>query len=67
MLEFNDSIRDSSNEFKPIDRKSFVQVQTPQIFNAKVLHESLTIADKEGLEYSDESQAVENAGFKIFF
>ena len=67
VLEFNDSIRDSSNEFKPIDRKSFVQVQTPQIFNAKVLHESLTIADKEGLEYSDESQAVENAGFKISF
>jgi 2-C-methyl-D-erythritol 2,4-cyclodiphosphate synthase/2-C-methyl-D-erythritol 4-phosphate cytidylyltransferase len=64
VLEFNDSIRDSSNEFKPIDRKSFVQVQ---IFNAKVLHESLTIADKEGLEYSDESQAVENAGFKISF
>ena len=50
-----------------MDRKSFVQVQTPQIFNAKVLHESLTIADKEGLEYSDESQAVENAGFKISF
>ncbi len=67
VLEFTDSIRDSSNEFKPVDRKSFVQVQTPQIFNAKVLLESLTIADKGGLEYSDESQAVENAGFKISF
>ena len=68
VVSITDSLREKTDkELIPVDRENFLSVQTPQIFNAKVLHESLTIAVKEGLEYSDESQAVENAGFKISF
>ena len=49
----------------PVDREKFLHVQTPQIFYRQSLQIALDKLKKENLHLSDESQAMEHAGFKV--
>ena len=49
----------------PVDRENFLHVQTPQIFYRQPLQIALDKLKKENLHLSDESQAMEHAGFKV--
>ena len=48
------------------DRNKIYRVQTPQIFNYKVLKEALEKADKEKIVGTDEATLVRRLGYKIF-
>jgi 2-C-methyl-D-erythritol 4-phosphate cytidylyltransferase/2-C-methyl-D-erythritol 2,4-cyclodiphosphate synthase len=49
----------------PVERENFFHVQTPQIFYRNSLQSALDKLKKENLNMSDESQAMEYAGFKL--
>ena len=49
----------------PVERENFLHVQTPQIFYYDSLKLALDKLQQEGLHMSDESQAMEHAGFKL--
>ncbi len=48
------------------DRNKIYRVQTPQIFNCKVLKEALEKADKEKIVGTDEATLVRRLGYKVF-
>jgi 2-C-methyl-D-erythritol 4-phosphate cytidylyltransferase len=48
------------------DRNKIYRVQTPQIFNYKVLKEALEKADKEKIVGTDEATLVRRLGYKVF-
>ena len=66
VISATDSLRMKQGEdIIPVDRENFLHVQTPQIFNYDSLKLALDKLQQEGLHMSDESQAMERAGFKL--
>ena len=62
----SDSLREKKdNQFIPVDRASFFQVQTPQIFNTLAIQDALSQAINSGEEFTDETQAMEHANYKV--
>jgi len=61
-----DSMREKKdNQFIPVDRTSFLQVQTPQIFKTLSIQDALTKAIDSGKDFTDETQAMEYANYRI--
>lgn len=64
VVKMNDSIRELKNSYStPANRDSFVMVQTPQVFNIKILKEAYQqpyIPD-----FTDDAHVVEKTGIKI--
>ena len=50
---------------KTPDRSSLFQVQTPQVFDKLNYEKVITLAMQSKKDYSDDSQLLENAGFKV--
>lgn len=48
-----------------INRDSVVRIQTPQVFEADLIKGALTDAVRKGISLTDDSAAVERAGFKV--
>ncbi len=66
VISATDSLRMKQGEdIIPVDRENFLHVQTPQIFYYDSLKLALDKLQQEGLHMSDESQAMERAGFKV--
>ena len=66
VIPATDSLRMKQDEdIIPVDRENFLHVQTPQIFYYDSLKLALDKLQQEGLHMSDESQAMEHAGFKL--
>ena len=66
VISATDSLRMKQGEdIIPIDRENFLHVQTPQIFYHDSLKLALDKLQQEELHMSDESQAMEHAGFKL--
>ena len=66
VISATDSLRMKQGEdIIPVDRENFLHVQTPQIFYYDSLKLALDKLQQEGLHMSDESQAMELAGFKL--
>ena len=66
VIPVTDSLRmKKGDKTIPVDRENFLHVQTPQIFYRKSLQIALDKLKKENLHLSDESQAMEHAGFKV--
>jgi len=67
VIPVTDSLRmKKGDETIPVDRENFLHVQTPQIFYRQPLQIAFDKLKKENLHLSDESQAMEHAGFKVF-
>ena len=49
----------------PVDREDFLTIQTPQIFQKESLKIAMNKMIKQNLSFTDESQAMERAGFRI--
>lgn len=63
-VDLTDSIREISEVgSKAVDRSKFKAVQTPQVFNTRVLKESYD--GFKDTSFSDDAAVVENAGLKI--
>ena len=66
VISATDSLRmKQGNDVIPVERKNFLHVQTPQIFYHDSLKLALDKLKEKGLHMSDESQAMEHAGFKL--
>lgn len=66
VISATDSLRmKQGNDVIPVDRENFLHVQTPQIFYHDSLKLALDKLQQQGLHMSDESQAMEHAGFKL--
>jgi 2-C-methyl-D-erythritol 4-phosphate cytidylyltransferase/2-C-methyl-D-erythritol 2,4-cyclodiphosphate synthase len=66
IISATDSLRmKQGKDIIPVDRENFLHVQTPQIFYYDSLKLALDKLQQEGLHMSDESQAMEHAGFKL--
>ena len=66
IISATDSLRMKKGEdLIPVEREQFLHVQTPQIFYCDSLKEAFNKLKKEDLHMSDESQVMENAGFKL--
>jgi 2-C-methyl-D-erythritol 4-phosphate cytidylyltransferase/2-C-methyl-D-erythritol 2,4-cyclodiphosphate synthase len=65
-ISATDSLRMKQGEdVIPVERKNFLHVQTPQVFYRNSLQAALAKLKNENLHMTDESQAMEYAGFKI--
>lgn len=65
-IEMIDSIREKRNdELVPVNRENFMQIQTPQIFNTNALQIALKKVIDSGMNLTDETQAMENAGYRV--
>ena len=66
VISATDSLRMKQGvDFIPVERENFFHVQTPQIFYHDSLKLALDKLQQKGLHMSDESQAMEHAGFKV--
>ena len=66
VISLTDSLRmRKGQDIIPVERENFLHVQTPQIFYYHSLKIALEKSQQEGLDFSDESQAMEHAGFKL--
>lgn len=66
VIPISDSLRMNSKSGPiPVQREDFLGVQTPQIFYIDNLKKAFKQANKKDLNFSDESQLMEYAGFKI--
>ncbi len=66
VISATDSLRmKQGNDVIPVERENFLHVQTPQIFYHDSLKLALDKLHQKGLHMSDESQAMEHAGFKL--
>ncbi len=66
VISITDSLRmKSGKDLIPVEREDFLRVQTPQIFYKKSLKTAFKQLREENLQFSDETQAMEKAGFKI--
>ena len=66
VISVTDSLRMKQGEgMIPVERENFLHVQTPQIFYHEPLKLALDKLKKENLHMSDESQAMDYAGFKL--
>ena len=62
-LPIYDSIRDKSYNIKDINRNNIIRIQTPQIFNYKII---LDLHEKyKGLNMTDDSSLIEKEGLPI--
>ena len=48
---------------KAVNRKNYVNIQTPQVFKIKIINDSLQKA--KHTEYNDEASLIEEMGYKI--
>ena len=61
-----DSLRMKKDKnLNPVDRDDFFAIQTPQIFHKESLKKALNKMIEENLSFTDESQAMERAGFTV--
>ena len=61
-----DSLREKrDSKFISVDRENFLQIQTPQIFDASFLKKALSKAMDSGINFSDEAQVMEFANFRV--
>ena len=66
VISVTDSLRMKQGEdMIPVERENFLHVQTPQIFYHEPLKLALDKLKQENLLMSDESQAMDHAGFKL--
>tara|TARA_B100001250_G_scaffold17855_1_gene15532 strand:+ start:344 stop:1498 length:1155 start_codon:yes stop_codon:yes gene_type:complete len=66
VISVTDSLRMKQGEdIIPVERENFLHVQTPQIFYHEPLKLALDKLKQENLHMSDESQAMDHAGFKL--
>ena len=66
VIPISDSLRMNSKSGPiPVQREDFLGVQTPQIFYIDDLKKAFKQSNKKDLNFSDESQLMEYAGFKI--
>ncbi len=66
VISATDSLRMKQGEdIIPVERENFLHVQTPQIFYHEPLKLALDKLKQENLHMSDESQAMDYAGFKV--
>ena len=66
VISITDSLRMKSREdLIPVEREDFLSVQTPQIFYKESLNTAFKKLREENLQLSDETQAMEKAGFKV--
>ena len=66
VIAITDSLRmKRGKDLIPVEREDFLSVQTPQIFYKKSLKIALDKIRQENLHLSDETQAIEKAGFKL--
>jgi 2-C-methyl-D-erythritol 4-phosphate cytidylyltransferase/2-C-methyl-D-erythritol 2,4-cyclodiphosphate synthase len=66
IISISDSMRKKSDEkFLPVSREDYVKVQTPQIFRTSPLKKALEKLINDNLSLSDETQAMEKAGFAV--
>jgi len=66
VISITDSLRmKSSKDLIPVEREDFLSVQTPQIFYKESLNTAFKKLREENLQLSDETQAMEKAGFKV--
>ena len=66
VISITDSLRmKRSKDLIPVEREDFLSVQTPQLFYKKSLKKALDKLKQENLHLSDETQAMEKAGFKV--
>ena len=66
VISTTDSLRmKQGDNVIPVERENFFHVQTPQIFYHDSLKLALDKLQQQGLHMSDESQAMEHAGFKL--
>ena len=66
VISVTDSLRMKQGEdIIPVERENFLHVQTPQIFYHEPLKLALDKLKQENLHMSDESQAMDYAGFKL--
>ena len=65
VISIIDSLRmKQGKELIPVDREDFLTIQTPQIFQKESLKIALNKMIEENL-FTDESQAMERAGFRV--
>lgn len=61
-----DSLREKrDSKFISVDRENFMQIQTPQIFDAPSLKKALSKAMDSGINFSDEAQVMEFSNFRV--
>lgn len=66
VISITDSLRmKRSKDLIPVEREDFLCVQTPQIFYKQSLKKALDELRQENLHLSDETQAMEKAGFNV--
>jgi 2-C-methyl-D-erythritol 4-phosphate cytidylyltransferase/2-C-methyl-D-erythritol 2,4-cyclodiphosphate synthase len=66
VISITDSLRmKRSKDLIPVEREDFLSVQTPQLFYKKSLKKALDKLKQENFHLSDETQAMEKAGFKV--
>lgn len=47
------------------NRSNLYQVQTPQVFEKSIYEKAITLAFENGKDYTDDSQLLENAGYRV--
>jgi len=61
-----DSLREKRHdEYVPVDRENFMQIQTPQIFDSASLKKALSKSLECGMTFSDEAQVMEFSNFYV--
>ena len=66
VISIIDSLRmKKDKDLIPVNREDFLTIQTPQIFKKESLECALNKMTKENLSFTDESQAMERAGFRV--
>ena len=66
VIEMVDSLREKrNNDLVAVNRENFMQIQTPQIFDTSSLTVALKNAVDAGISLTDETQAMEDSGFKV--
>ena len=66
VISISDSMREKREEkFIPMDRDNVVLIQTPQIFDTQSLNIALSKLNDTNESCTDESQAMEKAGFRV--
>ena len=64
VISANESLREGNfNESVPVDRSRYFMVQTPQVFEASIIHKSYNQTFKP--EFTDDASVVEAAGIKV--
>lgn len=68
-VKLKDTIKMIDNDgfiINTVDRSTLYAIQTPQSFSVNILFSSLALANKQGKDFTDDCQLIENAGGKVF-